>query len=94
MTEVLDPARNGVILHTPASARSKEYVTMRKDIERKLGSTVYERIQSVRMSEADRERTLRALYDADLAVDAFFWVAKKIEQLGERLFLKHPVLKH
>jgi hypothetical protein len=67
---------------------------MRKDIERKLGSIVYERIQAVKMSDTDREKTFRALYDADLAVDAFVWVAKKIEQLGERLFLKQPSLKH
>jgi hypothetical protein len=31
--------------------------------------------------------------DADLLVDVFVWVAKKIEQLSERLFLK-PSLKH
>ena len=67
---------------------------MRKDIERKLGSTVYARILAVNMTEVQRERALHALYDADLAVDAFAWVAKKIEQLRERLFLKQPVLKH
>ena len=67
---------------------------MRKDIERKLGSTIYERIQAVHMSDADRERALHALYDAELAVDAFSWVAKRIEQLGERLFPRQPALKH
>ena len=45
------------------------------------------------MSAAERERALNALYEAELLVDAFVWAAKKIEQLGERLFLK-PALKH
>lgn len=67
---------------------------MRKDIERKVGYTVYERIQAVQMSEADRERALHALYDAELAVDAFVWLAQRIEQLGERLFPRQPALKH
>ena len=67
---------------------------MRKDIERKLGSAVYGRILALNMSDVRRERALHALYDADLAVDAFVWVAKKIEQLAGRLSLRQPVLKH
>lgn len=61
-------------------------------IEKKIGSTVYGRILAVNMSEAERRRALIALHDAQLFVDAFSWVAKKIEQLTERLFLR-PVLK-
>jgi len=66
---------------------------VRKDMEIKLGSIVVGRIQSVRMSESERQVAINAMRDADLLVDAFVWVAKKIEQLGERLFLK-PSLKH
>ncbi|HEX2828958.1 MAG TPA: hypothetical protein VHP37_21595 [Burkholderiales bacterium] len=66
---------------------------MRKDIEVKLGSTVVGRINAVRMSEAERQVVLNAMRDADLLVDGFVWVAKKIEQIGARLFLK-PALKH
>ncbi len=66
---------------------------MRNDFEDKVNSTIVARINSVRMSEMDRQRALDAMHDADLIVDAFFWVAKKIEQFGERLFLK-TALKH
>jgi hypothetical protein len=64
-----------------------------KDLEIKLGSSVVGRINSARMSESERQVALHAMRDADLLVDAFVWIAKKIEQLGERLFLK-PSLKH
>jgi hypothetical protein len=66
---------------------------MRKDMEIKLGSIIVGRIKSVRMSESERQVAINAMRDADLLVDAFVWVAKKIEQLGERLFLK-PILRH
>ena len=62
-------------------------------MEIKLGSTVVGRINSIRMSELERQIALNAMRDADLLVNAFVWVAKKIEQIGERLFLK-PSLKH
>ena len=62
-------------------------------MEIKLGSTVVGRINTIRMSEAERQVVLNAMRDADLLVDAFVWVAKKIEQIGERLFLR-PTLKH
>ena len=66
---------------------------MNKDLEVKLGSTIVGRINAVRMSETDRRATLDAMHSADAVIDAFVWVAKKIEHLGERLFLK-PSLKH
>ena len=66
---------------------------MSKNIESKIGSTIYARLSAVRMSAVERERALGALHDAHLVVDAFVWVTKKIEQLRERLFLK-PSLKH
>jgi hypothetical protein len=66
---------------------------MRYDVENKLDSTIVARINAVRMTDMERQRALRALHDADLIVDAFLWVARKIERAGERLFLK-PALKH
>jgi hypothetical protein len=45
------------------------------------------------MSETERQTAYNAMRDAELLVDAFVWVAKKIEQIGERLFLK-PALRH
>ncbi|HYC49229.1 MAG TPA: hypothetical protein VED01_27445 [Burkholderiales bacterium] len=66
---------------------------MNKDYEAKIGSTIYTRIQALHIPEADRQRALNALYEANLFVDGIVWVAKKIEQVGARLFLK-PALKH
>lgn len=66
---------------------------MNKDMEIKLGSTVVGRINAVRMSDAERLVAIGAMHDADMLVDGFAWVAKKIEQIGERLFLR-PSLKH
>ena len=65
---------------------------MSKEIESKIGSTIYNRINAVQMPEVERQRALNALYEADLFVEGVFRVVKKIEQLAERLFLK-PVLK-
>jgi hypothetical protein len=45
------------------------------------------------MSDAERQVAINAMKDADLLVDAFVWMSKKIEHLAERLFLKHS-LKH
>lgn len=66
---------------------------MRNDMEIKIGSTVYDRINASRMSEAERLVAINAMRDAELIVDAILWVTKKIEQLGARLFLK-PSPKH
>ena len=66
---------------------------MRNDVEDKIGSTIVARINAVQMSDAERQRALNALRDADLVVDGFMWMMKKIEQTGARLFLK-PALKH
>lgn len=61
---------------------------MSKEIERKIGSTIYARVNALPLSEVKRQRALNALYEADLLVDGLIWAAKKIEHLGERLFLK------
>ena len=75
------------------SDKSERGKTVRKDMEVKLGSTIVGRINAARMSEVERQTALNAMRDAELLVDAFAWVAKKIERIGERLFLK-PTLKH
>ena len=66
---------------------------MNSKYEAKIGSTIYTRIQSLRMPESQRRRALDAMFEADVFVDGIVWVAKKIEQIGGRLFLK-PALKH
>jgi hypothetical protein len=66
-------------------------------MEVKLGSTVVARINSARLSQAERQAAFNAMRDADLLVDGFVWIVKKIEQIGERLFRKpslKPALKH
>ena len=66
---------------------------MSKFIDVKLASTRSIRIDATHLSDGERQVAIGALRDAELIVDAFSWVAKKIEQLGARLFLK-PSLKH
>ena len=65
---------------------------MSKEIQSKVGSTIYAGIDSLPITEAQRQKALNAMYDADLLVDGVIWVAKKIEHIGARLFLK-PSLK-
>ena len=93
-SEVVDTAVISVRSHTAVPARKcKESRVMSKEIESKIGSTMYNRINAVQMPQVERQRALHALYEADLFVEAFLRAAKKIEQLVERLFLK-PALKH
>jgi len=66
---------------------------MKRDTKVNAGSSIYERIEQARMTDSERQVALNALRQADLFVDAFMWIGKKIEQLGTRLFLK-PSLKH
>jgi hypothetical protein len=66
---------------------------MNDNIEIKIGSTIYDKIDASRLSALERQVAINALRDADLIVDALVWVIRKIEQLGARLFLK-PGLKH
>ena len=74
---------------------------MAKYIDIKLDSTRNVRIDATHLSHSERQAAVSALQDAELWVDAFAWVGKKIEQLGTRLFLKpspkaslKPSLKH
>ena len=66
---------------------------MNTELEIKIGSTIYDRINTVRMSDAERQVAINAMQDAELLVNAFVWVGRKIEQLGAFLFLK-PSVKH
>lgn len=66
---------------------------MHNAIGSKYSSSIIGRINASRMTEADRLVALSALERAEMLVDGFVWVANKIEQLRERLFLK-PQLKH
>lgn len=66
---------------------------MSKDLKLKIDSTICGKIHAARMSERERQLVLHAMRDADMIVDAILWVVKKIEHLGERLFLK-PSFKH
>ena len=74
---------------------------MVKYIDIKLDSARNVRIDATRLSEGERQIAVSAVRDAELWVDAFMWVGKKIEQLGARLSLKpspkasfKPSLKH
>lgn len=66
---------------------------MREDLEIKIGSTIYDRINTIRMSDSERQAAINAMRDAEAIVDGVIWLTRKIEQLGARLFLK-PSLKH
>lgn len=61
---------------------------MRNEIDVKIGSTIYERINAACLSETERRAALIAMRDAETIADAIVWVTRKIEQLSERLFLK------
>ena len=65
---------------------------MSKEIESKIGSTIYAHIDSLHITETQRQKALNAMYEADLLVDGFIWILKMIERIGDRLFLK-PSLK-
>lgn len=58
----------------------------------KIDSTLERQLSATRMSPAERDVALGALRTATIMVDAAEWFVKKIEQFGERLFLK-PSLK-
>lgn len=69
---------------------------MKQDMEVKIGSVVYERINAANMSQVERQVAINAMRDAEFAVDAILWVTRKIERASAylfRLFLK-PGLKH
>jgi len=66
---------------------------MKSNFESKFGSVVYDRINTVHMSETERQMAINAMLDADAFVNALFWIGHKFGQLGDFLFAK-PSLKH
>jgi len=66
---------------------------MNRDTERKIGSTIYERLNAIPMSPADRDAAIGAMQDAEAIVDAFAWLKTKLEHLAHSVFLK-PSIKH
>lgn len=66
---------------------------MNKQLKVKFGSVIYDKINTVRMSDSERQTAIKAMHDADVIVDVILWVMHKIEQLGAMLFLK-PGIKH
>lgn len=66
---------------------------MKSELEVKFGSVIYDKINTVRMSEQERQVAIHAMQDADVIVDAILWVVHKVEQLGAALFMR-PTLKH
>lgn len=64
-----------------------------RDIESKIGSTIYQRLNAIPMSAGDREAAVNAMLDAELIVDAFEWAKSKLERLAHTVFLK-PSTKH
>jgi hypothetical protein len=93
VTEVIETYSKYVKSLSAGSDKWIGAINVNKDMEIKLGSTILARIDAVRMSEAERQVAIGAMRDANLLVDGFVWVANKIEQIGERLFLR-PSLKH
>jgi hypothetical protein len=72
---------------------SRKEIIMEKVMKDKYGSTIYDRINAVQMSEYERKAAISAMRDAEMIVDGITWIARKIERLAERLFLK-PGFKH
>jgi len=66
---------------------------MKSNFDSKFGSVIYDKINTVRMSETERQAAINAMRDADAIVDAILWVTRKIEQVGAFLFMK-PSIKH
>jgi hypothetical protein len=65
---------------------------MNKATKNKIGSTIYERINAMNMSDAERQAALNALRDAEKIADAISWIGSKFEQLTA--LLHKPSLKH
>ena len=70
--------------------------TVRKDTamnaKNSAATDIYQKINSSRLSERDRQVAVNALKSADMIVDGFLWVGQKIEQAGT--WFLHPSLKH
>jgi hypothetical protein len=56
-------------------------------------ASIEQRLEAVNMTDSERRTAVAALHNAEVLVDLFAWFARKVEQAGERTFLK-PILKH
>ena len=66
---------------------------MKRQFCNKSDSTIEQRLETVKMTDSERRTAVAALHNAEVLVDVVAWFARKIEQVGERSFLK-PILKH
>lgn len=66
---------------------------MPKEMELKIGSTIYGKIQAARMSESERRLAIHAMQQADAIANVVYRAVTFIEHLGARLFYR-PTLKH
>jgi hypothetical protein len=66
---------------------------MNSEFCNKNALTIEQRLDSVQMTDSERRTAVAALHNAEVLVNAFAWFKRKIEQVGERTFLK-PSLKH
>jgi hypothetical protein len=71
---------------------SKQGAVMKHD-ENKLGSIVEARLNSIRLTSAERETAITAIRNAGLVVDAFVSVAEKIRGVGASVTHK-PTVAH
>jgi hypothetical protein len=71
---------------------SQEGADMRNDTN-ELGSIVEARLNSIRMTSAERETAITAMRNAGLIVDAFVWIAEKIRGVGGSVSHK-PTVAH
>lgn len=65
---------------------------MRNANQKGLNSGIYARLESVQMSEADRQDAVKALHQAEQIAEVFLWVKEKFTDIGHA-FMK-PSLRH
>lgn len=66
---------------------------MNEEMGIELGATLVDRINSLRMTQPERQVALDAMRNARLLVDGWLWLARKIGQLGNLGTLK-PSSQH
>ncbi|MBI3919507.1 MAG: hypothetical protein HY322_21160 [Betaproteobacteria bacterium] len=66
---------------------------MNENLRANVGSSMYAHIEAAPMPESDRQSALEALEMAEMLVDGFAWVAKRLGELVNHVFLK-PGVKH
>lgn len=64
---------------------------MKSELEVKFGSVIYDKINTVRMSELERQVAINAMHDADMIVEGVLWMTRKVKQLFSMLLLKPGV---